>query len=204
MEFERVIISRVDPQEHREPVTSEHIFAEVVFLNKTHHSLQPLLYQLNEEHLENMDQIANSPQIMPTHVEKEAFTLVGEVLSINKKKKEIYLNNQNTITYRYLIVVGSANNHPSNTLTTEAQFTGGIHTLIDALRMRENVLLSIPTVDLGKKKNDPHRVKIYSTQDISAEKSLDHVARRGMGPSLKEMISLSLVQSEKKLYEVQL
>lgn len=196
MEFERVVIARNDPKQGHNVLTSQHIYADVVFLNRTHHSLRPLLYQLKDRHITDLEQIAHTSQSSQAQIEKEVFFLMGEVLSIDKKKKQIYLSNQNTVAYQYLIVVSTMSDHPGNTMASEEQIQGGLHTLIAALKLKDRIVVPIPSVSNKEKRKQ----KIVATPDSPWSQTI----RNHMTHPSDELISLSLIQPDKKLYQVQL
>jgi len=70
--------------------------------------------------------------------DQESFISVGAISDINKKKKLILLTAGHVISYEYLIMV-SDNESPSKAYNQQTLFRLGVQSLIDALRVKENV-----------------------------------------------------------------
>ena len=79
-------------------------FAEVVFIDKTHLGPNPLVYQLKDTY-SSLESILNACKFHPASFTKEAFVLLGESVSIEKKSKQILLTNNNIVNYSHLVIV---------------------------------------------------------------------------------------------------
>lgn len=177
---------------------SQHFFAEVVLLDKTQEALNPLLYQLKKEAICGNDDLASIPKEF-VNIQQDAFMMVGEVVGFDKKKKFITLSNGNTVSYNYLIV--AANPQSSYTeVELNREFSDGLQSLIDALRVKK-----VPT---------PFGAMVGQGETIKATKaSFDPIARVALQEIqslvnhriLKEAnnpICLALNGNDKRLYEV--
>lgn len=112
---------------------SQHRLAEVVLIDNTNSSLKPTLYQLKKEAVESNDLIGMPKELISIH--KEAFILIGEVESIDKKKKLICLTNQHTVSYNYLIL---ATGTEQVCISTHKEgLLNGFYAFIDAMRIRK-------------------------------------------------------------------
>lgn len=111
------------------------LFAEVIFIDKGHHGLHPLIYQLRDNAFPSLDHIIHW-KTNAIKLPNEAFSLLGEAAAFDRKKKQILLTNHNTVAYNYLIV-GSEN---SQRFTIEDQkFMDAFHALIEALRLQQKI-----------------------------------------------------------------
>jgi hypothetical protein len=90
MEYIKTAIIGVNFQDLQKSANSVHLFAEVVLLDKTQESLQPVLYQLKKEALYGTDDLATIPKEFAT-MQRDAFYMIGEVVEIDKRKKMIRL-----------------------------------------------------------------------------------------------------------------
>ena len=124
MDFSRVQVNRLDFRDFRQGLTSQHLFAEVVLLDKSTDGAYPQLYQLCKDRLtpfENLDILRQNFISLP----HPAFILVGEIVKIDMAKKTIVLANDNIVTYKFLIlVVGHGQRSEASTV---------LHALKDAL-----------------------------------------------------------------------
>lgn len=83
----------------------EIIFAKLVFLDKSHCSSIPQLYQLNDSvlasHLHRMSHVN-----MSSH--RDEFLHLGEVEGIDKTNKRIYLSNKNSVSYDHIVIISGS------------------------------------------------------------------------------------------------
>ncbi|MEJ2505092.1 MAG: NAD(P)/FAD-dependent oxidoreductase, partial [Ignavibacteriaceae bacterium] len=122
---------------------------EITIIDKTnHHLFQPLLYQVATAALSPGD-IAN-PIRSSFRNDKNVNVILGEVTSIDRKNKEVHLN-QDIFKYDYLIVAIGSRHHYFGKSEWE-KFAPGLKTLNDALKIWERILLSLETAD---KTTDP-------------------------------------------------
>jgi len=117
---------------------------EILIIDKTnHHLFQPLLYQVATAALSPGD-IAN-PIRSSFRNNKNVNVLLGEVTSVDRKNKEVILN-ENRINYDFLIVAIGSRHHYFGKNEWE-KFAPGLKTLDDALKIREKILLSLETAE---------------------------------------------------------
>jgi len=122
---------------------------KITIIDKTnHHLFQPLLYQVATAALSPGD-IANPIRSSFRNYDN-VNVILGEVTSIDRKNKEIHLN-QDVLKYDYLIVAIGSRHHYFGKSEWE-KFAPGLKTLDDALKIREKILLSLETAD---KTTDP-------------------------------------------------
>ena len=199
MEFPKAVIIGVGLTDLKIPPSAQHFFAEVVLLDKTNESVSPLLFQLKKEALYGNDDLATiSKEMISMH--RDAFMMVGEVVEVDKKKKTIFLSNNNTVTYTHLIVaVGTKHSFSESDYNKE--FSDGLQTLIDALRVKK-----IPTnfETLALMDADRRTPRVSSFEPTQGLFSLD-IQRLVSHKILKEKgnsFALSLNGIDKRLYEV--
>lgn len=128
----RTFFVGVGYKHHDDNPTSTHHFAEIVVITSSNQALKPLLYLLHKDASVSFD-LSEAPKEIP--INNDAFTMAGEVVSIDKKKKIIYLSNQHTVTYNYLILATGTEHVFINTNSEE--FAHGLQILIHALRIKK-------------------------------------------------------------------
>ena len=114
---------------------SEHQF---VLIDKTnHHLFQPLLYQVATAVLSPADITVPIRNLFKN--DKNVKVTLGEVVDINKEKKEIILNNSEKINYDQLVIsTGSSYSYFGN--DQWAKYSKGLKDINDALDIREKIL----------------------------------------------------------------
>ncbi len=121
----------------------------VTLIDKTnHHLFQPLLYQVATAALSPGDIAMPIREIFrgqPIEV------LMGTVIAIDKTQQTILLENQQTLSYDYLIVAPGARHAYFGNEAWEPH-APGLKTLKDALHIRERVLTSF---ELAERKEQP-------------------------------------------------
>ncbi|MCH9621592.1 MAG: NADH dehydrogenase-like protein [Chlamydiia bacterium] len=104
---------------------------------KNHHLFQPLLYQAATATLSPRDISVSLREIFAK--QKNTTVLMGEVIKIDKEKKEITLENGDILEFDYLIVaIGARHSYFGN--EQWEQYAPGIKTLKDALLIRNHIL----------------------------------------------------------------
>ena len=113
---------------------------EVILIEKTnHHLFQPLLYQVATAALSPGEIATPLREIL--RFQENASVLMGDVISIDKKNQSVHLANGDVISYDYLIIAPGARHSYFGNDTWET-FAPGLKTVQDALKIRENVLIS--------------------------------------------------------------
>ncbi|MBI5273775.1 MAG: NAD(P)/FAD-dependent oxidoreductase [Chlamydiales bacterium] len=113
---------------------------EVILVDKqNHHLFQPLLYQVATAALSPADIATPLREIFKDY--NNINVIMGSVIDINKKKKQIVLGNGDTIDYDYLILaVGARHSYFGHNEWED--IAPGLKTLSDALKIREKILIS--------------------------------------------------------------
>ena len=143
---------------------------QVLLLDKkNHHLFQPLLYQVASAALSPADIAFPLREILKNH--KNATVLMGEVTKIDKEEKKVYLHDTE-FTYDYLIIATGAK-HSYFGQDQWEPFAPGLKTLVDALDIRERILISF---EKAERLDNP----------AAAEKYLNFVVIGG-GPTGVEM-----------------
>ncbi len=125
MEFSRSIVYKVEFKDMTPKSLPENLHSEVVLLDRSQDPLQPVLYQLCKD----INEIKASHTIQ---LDKDAFSPLGLVLSIDRTRKQIILENGTTVTYMYMIVATGPRHLPPSS-------AAGFKTLLEALRMRQKM-----------------------------------------------------------------
>lgn len=113
---------------------------DVWIIDKTnHHLFQPLLYQVASAALSPGDIAMPIREILSKYT--NTTVLMGDVVSIDKKKKTIRFHNGEETSFDYLIIALGARHFYFGKDEWE-QFAPGLKTLSDALKIRERILIS--------------------------------------------------------------
>jgi NADH dehydrogenase len=113
---------------------------DVWLIDKTnHHLFQPLLYQVASAALSPGDIAVPIREILKPF--PNITVIMGEVVAIEKEKNHVLLKNGDQIGYEYLIVaLGARHSYFGN--DQWEPFAPGLKTLVDALKVRERILMS--------------------------------------------------------------
>lgn len=106
---------------------------------KNHHLFQPLLYQIATAALSPAD-IA-TPLRALLKGQTNTRVIMGTVEKIIKEKKEVFLENGESIPYHYLVIATGARHSYFGNPQWE-RYAPGLKTVIDALKIRERILIS--------------------------------------------------------------
>lgn len=187
--------------------STQHIFSEVVLVDRTHEGTKPLLFQLNDSTLvAEEDCTAPNWQGYIT-MRDNLFTAIGTVESIDREKKQIRFKLEisqqkeikdivavHTISYRHLIIT-------SGTEQDEKELSAALIALIDALKIGKkipSILESISSPYTGMKANPkPH--KIIRAKENTGIESL---AVPKISPGDPASLAISVIASHKRLYEM--
>ncbi len=113
---------------------------DILLIDKTnHHLFQPLLYQVATAALSPGDIATPIREILSP--QENTTVIMGEVTSIDKNLKQLTLANGELIDYDYLVVATGARHSYFGNDQWE-QFAPGLKTISDALKIREQVLVS--------------------------------------------------------------
>ncbi|MCW8816486.1 MAG: NAD(P)/FAD-dependent oxidoreductase, partial [Ignavibacteriaceae bacterium] len=127
----------------------------VTIIDKTnHHLFQPLLYQVATAALSPADIAIPIRSIFSDY--KNVKVLLGEVKSIDRKNKKVFFNGSE-VEFDYLIIA-TGSRHSYFGKNEWEKYSPGLKTLNDALKIRENILLSLETAE---KEKDPLKRQKY-------------------------------------------
>lgn len=121
---------------------------EVTIIDKSnHHLFQPLLYQVATAAISPGEIGYPIREIFSSS--KNITTLMGEVVEFKPKNNVLVLGNGETLSYDYLVIaIGARHSYFGN--HTWENFAPGLKTLSDALRIRDQVLLSFEKAERVK------------------------------------------------------
>lgn len=113
---------------------------DILLIDKTnHHLFQPLLYQVATAALSPADIAIPIREVF--RGQSNFHVIMGDVVSIDKNKKEVVLGNGDRMSYDYLVLsVGASHSYFGN--DPWEKFAPGLKTISDALKIREQVLIS--------------------------------------------------------------
>ena len=117
---------------------------DITIIDKTnHHVFQPLLYQVATTALSPADISTTIRSIFSENKNVKVF--LGEVTSINKENRKVFFNGSE-IDCDYLIVA-TGSRHSYFGKDGWEKFAPGLKTINDALKIRENILLSLESAE---------------------------------------------------------
>ena len=127
----------------------------ITVIDKTnHHLFQPLLYQVATAALSPADIAIPIRSIFSKN--KNVEVLLGDVKSIDKENRKVFFNSSE-IGFDYLIIA-TGSRHSYFGRDEWEKYAPGLKTLNDALKIRENILLSLEAAELEK---DPAKRQKY-------------------------------------------
>lgn len=172
----------------------EDLYVEIVLIDKSNELMRPVLYQFRS------DLYYHNHRNHSDAIDKNSFVLLGEVDTIDKKKKQVYLTNYRTITYRYLITA-SGLQQTSFGDVHDADLSAGVVALWEALRVRSNCF---PPLTTEYQFDDPApSLPPVTKKNQEIEENMNKIdMSKAIASSNTKQASLS--SPEKRLYELQL
>ena len=126
----------------------------ITLIDRTnHHLFQPLLYQVATAALSPADVAIPIRSIFTKN--KNVRVFLGEVSSVDKENRKVFFNGSD-LEYDYLIIA-TGSKHSYFGKDEWEKYAPGLKTLNDALKIRENILLSLEAAE--KEKDQIHRQK---------------------------------------------
>lgn len=168
-----------------------HFFAEIVLIDHSPKAVNSLLYQLRQEVIERAK---NSMTKEFNTIHRDDFTLLGEVISIDKGKKLIHLSNEQTISYMYLILVSTT--EQLNQAAENEKLLNGLLSLLQALRVKEIPLNFSVNIDSFMSAKHPRFISSDATSPQLSQEIQNLIIQK---ESSQDVIVSS---SRKCLYEV--
>lgn len=206
MELLKAFQINVDYKDRRTPLNWDSMqFSEIIFVDKTHSANFPLVYQLNDQKL-TLDQILSINRASGLSFSRDSFMIVGEVLSIDKKKKQILLTNRKIIVYTHLIIASGTK--PLSSFQ-DKELAAALQALTDALRMKSKIPTSFPThlkrasPLVPARKNNTFFAVSDKPTDSDEEHSICKIVHPYIISSKQKFNSLNLDTLNSRFYEVQ-
>lgn len=183
------------------------LFAEILFIDKTHPTASAQVYQLRDLYIPSKDSI-DIAKFNLTPNSREAFLLLGEMAESDRKKKEIILKDQRVVSYNHLVVISGRK--PLLTFEDE-ELASALQALNDALRVKPKIPSSFATpFNKGSAQDKPCPfTPAPSTEKLAASncpssKHFEHVAHSCISGALPQSMTFELDIINRRLYEVQL
>lgn len=191
MEFGKLFAVNIEFKDLNRLNQEKTLVLNVVLIAKNHQMLQPLLYELKHRALlelaqEGWDKISVN-KIFPSEC-----SLVGEVMSLNRRMKQVILSNRILVSYQHLILVTQENPHDV-AFSKEQEFAVALQALVSALRVQAKKSHILPVGPFEKKD---------ISKPISYEKEGKGLKRLPYPKNQSE--SSSSLRSNKRLYELYL
>lgn len=202
MEISKTLGINADYKDKRAPPSWQtRFFAEIILIDKTHSALHPLIYQLKDDVVPTNHQMLYWKSGAIT-LPDEAFVLVGEALTINKKKKQVLLTNNNTIGYNYLIIASGA----KPVFSFESQkFLAAIQALIDAIRVKQKIPSSFAKCMPLLSKSKSPLFSVQKHRRFFMSRDIESIAHPHICQTINhKCLSPDLRTINKRLYEVHL
>lgn len=134
MELGKVSISRSEFKDHYKGSRQQHLFCEVLLLDKSSANTRPRVFQLHDSmrpSLENLYTLQNFSGRF-----EDAFILAGELLELDMEKKIVRLNNDLAYSYGRLI---TATTHMDSLEISTLLITLKNALLLEALRLEQKM-----------------------------------------------------------------
>jgi hypothetical protein len=161
MDVSRLQITRPDFKDLKQGLNSQHLFAEVVLVEKSPNGSKPMLYQFVKGQAASFDDlyILRQKFIKLPH---PAFLPLGTILEINMARKVIFMNNNNVVTYKCLLIIASLEHEFQGTTVFQALKDAF---LLDAINVKDKMSIeSLPpskfTVNPYKKNHIAHTFNV--------------------------------------------
>lgn len=189
---------------HRLP-SSQHIFVDVIVIDKSNDILNPLVYQLHSDALSQQDNSSAFYHSNFLKLEDNAFIMIGEVLVIDKTRKMVHLTNQMSVSYKHLIIASGIKN-TLHGAAQEEEFSVGVHALWEALRIRNNIKDSmiVPELSLGFSRKKLHSKACHKSGREPPSLKIQALIPPDLNKAHEKSLEMILGGHEKRLYELQL
>lgn len=180
--------------------------AEVLFIDKSQNNKAASVFQLKDSFLP-IEKTLDICRLHPSQFSKEGFVLLGEELSIDRKKKQILLNNHNTVSYNHLVIIGG-----SKALISfeNEDLLQALQALYDALKVKPKIPSSfanpckVPPPSNKDLHQEAHLSAQTTPQNAPCIYAIDKVVQPNFPSQLPQGIYVELNTTNKRLYEVQL
>lgn len=199
----RAIIIGVSSRNLENPRPGKHIFVDVVLIDKSHEILHPLLYQLKNEAMRTDQELEQFRRDGYMTLDNNAFAMIGEVLTIDKKRKQIHLQNDDTVTYKHLITASGLSQTQMSSVHDQ-ELTAGFHTLSEALRINKNLenIRNNPSFDHSQ--FNKYKQHALTPQKPAEEVTIQNLIKELSNYDSSKSLDMTLAGTNRRLYEVQL
>lgn len=198
----QIVIVGVNAREYSSNYSSKHIFVDVVFIDKSNEILCPLLYQLKSDAMRSDKDLETFRRSGYLSLSENAFAMIGEVLTIDKKKKQIQLKNQDSVTYKHLIMATGLS-HTAMGSVHDQEMSAGFHTLSEALRIQKNFDQSMNTSQTISQSEHPKKSHIANSEQYEVVNIQELIKTLSSYDSSKPL-NITFAGTNRRLYEVQL
>lgn len=172
IEVPRVAIFTVYRQNTPQGKDDNHLYTEVVLLDKTYSSTHPLLYQI---HVDALTDSGNNyfNKVNQRELHQHAELISCEVLSVDRQKKEILLSNKKTVRYRYLVILNGDPQEAVYGNDKDESLAAAFATLQDAIKLREKLerISIVPQPSRNRRTKAPSATQIVPA-NLDAMKDL--------------------------------
>lgn len=199
----RAVIIGVTLRDLEKPVSGTHLLVDVVFIDKSNEILNPLLYQLRGEAMRTDQDLEQFKRNGYVSLGNNAFAMIGEVMTIDKKKKQIHLKSQDTVTYKHLITATGLSPNQMGSVHDQ-EMTAGFHTLSEALRINKNTEQLRSGTSLEHQRFGVRRQHELTQQKISGDTSIQDLIKTLASYDSSKSLEMTLAGTHRRLYEVQL
>ncbi len=198
MEFGKLFAVNIEFKDLNFPnEKDQYLSLEVVLIARNHQVLQPLLYELKHKALMELTREGVTQHAIH-EIFPDACSLLGEVASLNRQTKQIWLSNHLVVSYQHLILVTQDQSILDHS-AKEEEFTLALQALFSALRVQAK-----RTSVMKASSSEVHKMKsIQKSTYYSDKESLPKNVANVPCPKNNETSSLNL-RSNKRLYELQL
>ncbi|MEI8366477.1 MAG: hypothetical protein WCF65_08695 [Parachlamydiaceae bacterium] len=208
MDLSKVFQVGADYKDNRTPTAwGMRLFAEVLFVDKTHPSAPSQVYQFKNAYTlaEGMIDLSKFNSASSS---KDAFLLLGDMVSFDRKKKEILLKDQNIVNYVHLVIVSGRK--PLLSFEDE-EIASALQALNDALRVKAKIPSSFaPLVTVGSPAEgiSPYTQMTAPEKPIvgnsRSSKHIERVVLPRISGAFSHESAFELDIVNRRLYEVQL
>ena len=199
----RAVIIGVNLRDLETPISGKHIFVDVVFIDKSNEILHPLLYQLKSEAMRSDQDLEQFRRNGYVSLGNNAFAMIGEVLTIDKKKKQIHLQNNDTVAYKHLITATGLSQTQMGSVHDE-EMSAGFHTLSEALRISKNTENLRNNPSFEHMRFERQRSHALTQQSSKEEATIHHLVKTLSTFEPSKSLEMTLAGTNRRLYEVQL
>lgn len=127
MDIPKVFIYGVDVRESGSGQPPYEYFADIVFIDRSTKGIHPSVYQMKTQ--------GNAPDEIR---EAGGLLMIGEVLSISRKHKKIFLADGNSVIYNYLVLVKESHATMFGN-QSDREFSAALRTLAEALKLQQQI-----------------------------------------------------------------